>query len=107
MSDVETLDSSNNVNINKNKENDKKKAEDVKHDFPSMITDFFKKINFKVAFFLSILTFFILSDFFIESLPNSEYITGDDTNFKGATIQLICIVLGYIIIDLMVQSELL
>lgn len=76
------------------------------NDFPSMATDFCKKINFKIAFFLGILTFFVLSDFFIENLPlESGYINGNDTEFKGALIQLICIVVGYILIDLLSQCE--
>ena len=78
----------------------------VKHDFHSMTTDFCKKINFKIAFFLSILTFFVLSDFFIENLPiGSGFMNGNDTEFKGALIQLICIVVGYILIDLFSQCS--
>ena len=76
------------------------------NDFPSMFIDFLKKINIKIAFFLSILSFFVLSDFFIENLPlNSGFSIADETNSKGAFVQLITIVIGYIIIDLLTQCE--
>ena len=78
------------------------------HDFPSMASDLCKGINIKVAFFLSILSFIVLSDVFIDNvIPNKEtYKFGNDVTSMGTLIQILCIILGYIIIDLLVQGSL-
>lgn len=76
------------------------------NDFPSMAYDLCKGINIKVAFFLSLLSFIVLSDVFIENcIPNNEkYKFGNDVTSSGTAIQIICIIIGYIIIDLLVQG---
>ena len=78
-----------------------------KHDFPGMATDLIKKINIKVAFFLGILSFIVLSDVFIENIiPNKDtYKFGNDVTSMGAMIQIIFIIVGYIIIDLLAQGN--
>jgi hypothetical protein len=76
------------------------------NDFPSMVTDLCKKINIKVAFFLGILSFLVLSDVFIENvIPNKKmYKFGNDVTSMGTIIQIIFLIVGYIIIDLLVQG---
>jgi hypothetical protein len=77
-------------------------------DFPSMFVDVFKKVNFKIAFFIFIIGIFIFSDIFIENIIkpwSSDAVDGADTpTSKGVFIQLIFLTLGYIGIDLLVQG---
>jgi hypothetical protein len=77
------------------------------HDFPSMFTDLCKKLNIKVAFFLGLISFIILSDVFIENvIPNNEiYRFGNDVTSKGTIIQIIFLVVGYILIDLLAHGN--
>lgn len=76
-------------------------------DFPSIGVDLLKKINFKVAIFLFLIGAFILSDIFIENALPRKYINGDCADTSGTMIQLLCLVLAYLIIDLIVQGGLL
>jgi hypothetical protein len=77
-------------------------------DFPSMFVDIFKKVNFKIAFFLFVIGIFIFSDIFIENIikPWSiDSVDGSDVpTSKGVFIQLIFLTLGYIGLDLLVQG---
>lgn len=77
------------------------------NDFPSMATDLCKKLNVKVAFFLGILSFIILSDVFIENvIPNKDiYKFGNDVTSRGTMIQIIFLIIGYILIDLLAQGD--
>lgn len=75
-------------------------------DFPSMIRDFFRNINIKVALFLFFLGMIIFNDIFVNnvlSLVNGATYNESATN-KGVIVQLLIFVLGYIIIDLLVQG---
>ena len=85
----------------------KKKKCDDGSDFPSMTFDAIKKINIKVAFFLFLISAIIFSDVFIENILSAKYKEGDTPNNKGTIIQLICLVVGYIIIDLLSQTNIL
>lgn len=80
-----------------------------KDDFVSMGSDLFQGINWKVSFFLFILGVLIFSDVFIELFLVSinDAVEGDTTTTKGTMIQLFSLTLGYIIIDLLVQGEIL
>lgn len=79
----------------------------INHDFPSIFTDIFKKINIKVSVLLGLITCIILSDSFIQILSTfgEKYVLGGDTTNIGTLIQVILIVLGYIIIDLLNKSK--
>jgi hypothetical protein len=87
---------------------DKKVDEETGDDFPSMFVDIFKKINFKIAFFLFIVGIFIFSDIFIENIIkpwSPDSVDGSDVpTSKGVFIQLIFLTLGYIGLDLLVQG---
>lgn len=83
------------------------KSKDSCDDFPSIIMDITKKINFKLAFFLYIAGLIIFSDIFIENVLPSSMVDGICTNTKGTMVQLLLLVISYIIIDLSIQTHLL
>lgn len=76
-------------------------------DLGNMTMDFFNRINFKVSIFLFLFGIFIFSDMFIESvLTKLNGVTdANETNTKGTVIQLLCLVLFYIFVDLLVQGD--
>jgi len=95
--DSETLDTPSYSEVEKEPDND----------FPGMSVDLVKKINFKVAFFLLLIGMFIFSDIFMNNvLPESMHEGGMPTS-KGTMVQLMLLVMGYIVIDLLVQGEIL
>ena len=73
----------------------------------NMTTDFFGKINFKIAIFLFIFGIFIFSDMFIEHVLSKikDSSAGGESTTKGTLIQLLILVLFYLICDLLVQAE--
>ena len=77
------------------------------NDFPSMGVDLVKKINFKVAFFLLLVSMLIFSDVFMENIIPTKYSMGGVPDTKGTMIQLLMLVMAYIVIDLMVKGEIL
>lgn len=85
----------------------RKKASIKSDDLPSIFSDLFSSINYKMAIFLFILGIMIFSDVFIDlfltSIPGAVY--GDVTTNKGTIIQLLCLVFSYIIVDLMITGE--
>jgi hypothetical protein len=80
--------------------------EKERDDFPSLGIDLLKKINFKVAIFLFAISFLLNSDIFIEKVLTKfkNAVNGDLPTSKGIVIQLVMLTIGYIIIDLFVQS---
>jgi hypothetical protein len=74
-------------------------------DFPSMFTDLFKSINWKVAILLYMFSIFIFSDLFIELFLSSQHLSGDTPNDTGTMIQISSLVATYIIVDLLVQGR--
>lgn len=91
------------------KPNRYKRGKKIDSDFISMFSDLFNGINYKVAILIFILGIIIFSDSFIECflVGFSNSVDGDIPTTKGTIIQLILLTLGYIIIDLMVSSEIL
>jgi hypothetical protein len=77
-------------------------------DFPSMFVKLFTHINIKVAIFIFILGLFLFSDIFTRSVlkifNGSVNQLGTPTS-HGTIIQLSFLVLGYILIDLLVQGK--
>lgn len=73
----------------------------------SMVTDFFGKINFKIAIFLFIFGIFIFSDLFIEHVLSKikDASSADTSTSKGTMIQLLVLVLLYLVVDLLVQCQ--
>ncbi len=83
-----------------------KKKKGTGDDFPSMTADLFSNINFKAAIFLFMIGILIFSDVFIENILSSfsgASASGEATT-KGTVIQLFVLVLGYLIIDLLIQG---
>jgi hypothetical protein len=80
--------------------------EDAGDDFPSMMTDMFKGIPWKVSFFLFILMIFIFSDIYIELFLNSipGAVEGDCPTTKGTVTQIVTTIICYMILDLLVQG---
>lgn len=78
-------------------------------DFPSIAVDVVGKINWKMAIFLFTMMVFVLSDVFIElSLSGvKDAVEGDCPTTKGTLIQIIVIVIGYIILDLLTKGGIL
>ncbi len=87
----------------KNKKNDNS-------DLIGMITELIGKVNFKIAIFLFILSIIIFSDSFVElflqDIPGAVDDTDNPTS-KGTIIQLMFQTFGYIIIDLLINSDIL
>lgn len=78
-----------------------------KDDFPSMFTDLFAGIQFKVAFFLFLVMIFVFSDVYVDLvLTNIDgAVYGDMPTTKGSVIQITFVTICYIIIDLLVQGK--
>lgn len=84
----------------------KKKEKVPENDFPSMGVDLTKKINFKVALFLLLVSVVIFSDVFVNMLPQ-KYREGGPANSQGTMIQIGTLTGAYVIIDLLVQGDIL
>ena len=77
-------------------------------DFPSLLIKLLGSINLKVAIFIFILGMFIFSDIFIKNIlsgfPEGVSDINSPTTY-GTTIQLLFLVMGYILLDLLVQGR--
>jgi hypothetical protein len=107
MSDVETLDEMP-VHSNKLNEDDLDEYEsENSDDLPSMCVDLIRNIPVKQSFFIFILGIFIFSDIFIEHiLVNfSNSVVADMTTSKGTGLQLLFLIMGYIIVDLLIKGN--
>ena len=80
-----------------------------KSDFMKITGNLLSTINYKVAFLLFIIGIIIFSDVFIETVLSGfgGSVNGDCTTTKGTMLQLLFMVIGYIILDLIVQYEVL
>ena len=78
------------------------------HDFPAMTLSLFGKVNIKVAVFLFILSVLIFSDIFVRNVLIGFGTAVDQVNCpttSGTLIQITMLVIGYIILDLLVQGN--
>ena len=76
-------------------------------DFPSMFMKLFEKINIKIGFFIFILGILLFSDVFIKNILSNFTEATDSLGYPtthGTIILLLLLVIGYIIIDLLVQG---
>lgn len=108
MSDTETLNESKSRKKQKKKHNSEDDCDELS-DFPSMSVDLFKRLNIKVAFFLTLMGIFLFSDIFIEKFLPDKYKdeSGTSTNTYGTAVQLIIFILFYIIVDILIQGGIL
>ena len=108
MSDTETL-LTDNKSKKKNKKHNKSKDCDELSDFPSMSVDLFKRINLKVAFFLTLMGIFLFSDVFIEKFLSNKYKdeSGTTANTSGTAVQLTIFIIFYIVVDILIQGGIL
>jgi hypothetical protein len=90
--------------IRKHNINDSKKT-----DLMRVTGNILSNINYKVAFLLFLISAIIFSDIFMENVLEriNGAVDGLCTTSKGTLIQMIFLVLGYIIIDLVVKYEVL
>jgi hypothetical protein len=92
------------------KKRTKKSGSDAKSsDFIQETGNLLSNINYKVAIMLFFISMLIFSDLFIDKFltkfDNAVY--GEATTTKGTMIQLIFLVIGYIIADLLVKYDVL
>lgn len=76
-------------------------------DFPSMMTDMFHGVPWKVSLFLFIIMVLTFSDIYIELFLNSVdgAVEGDCPTTKGTMIQIVTTIICYIVLDLLVQGH--
>jgi len=78
-------------------------------DLPSITSDIFNAINYKVMFFIFLLGILIFSDVFIELFlaPINGAVYADVPTNKGTIIQLLVLTVGYALADLLVKGKIL
>jgi hypothetical protein len=96
------------VSIDLDSDNDSTDSLKDGDDFPSMTVKLFTRMNIKIAIFIFILGLFIFSDVFVRTVLASfdgavNQMEGPTT--RGTIVQLIFLVVGYIIIDLLAQGK--
>jgi hypothetical protein len=76
-------------------------------DFPSMFTDLFHGVPWKVSLFLFVIMLFVYSDIYVELFLTSidKAVEGDCPTSKGTLIQIITTIICYMALDLLVQGE--
>jgi hypothetical protein len=114
MSDTETLSTTKNSKASTKKAikiaketGEKPSKKNSRDDLGVMCTDFFSRINFKIAIFLFVFGIFLFSDLFIENVlcKIKDATSADSATTKGTCIQLIILVIFYLIVDLLVGGE--
>lgn len=109
MSDTETFARSTRASRSQNSARSRSPSTgfSIRDDFPSMATDMFKGINWKIAFFLFVVMLFVFSDVYIELFLNSipGAVEGDSPTTKGTITQIITTIIAYMILDLLVQGD--
>ena len=89
------------------KEEPRRKKKGKKTDFMAVGGNLISNINYKVAFLLFIVSMVIFSDVFIENVISKfdGAVAGECTSTKGTMVQLTCVVIAYILLDLVVKYE--
>lgn len=90
-----------------NPQGKKKKAK--KTDFMQLTGNLITDINYKVAFLLFVIGMIVFSDVFIDNVISKidGTVDGEITTSKGTILQLLFLVIGYVIADLVVKYEVL
>lgn len=75
--------------------------------FPVMLTKMFTHINWRIGLFIFVLGIFVFSDVFIElflsGVPGATSLGNATT--KGTIIQMVIITIAYLLVDVLVQSD--
>lgn len=77
-------------------------------DFPSMFVKLCSRIHIKIAIFIFILGLFLFSDIFVRGVLSSFNGAVNQLGFPtthGTILQLLFLVIGYLLIDLLVQGK--
>ena len=85
----------------------KRNTLDSGDDMAGMTVSMFGRINFKQAIFIFLMGILIFSNIFIENVLSKfdgAESSGEATT-KGTVLQLIVLVLGYLIVDLLIQGS--
>lgn len=77
-------------------------------DIGTCVLDIVKKINYKQAGFVFILFILITSATFIDGVlsKQTDCVSGITPTIKGTLVQGVCLVIGYIIIDVLITNDL-
>lgn len=78
------------------------------HDFPSMLMKLCCRLNIKIGIFIFILGLFIFSDVFVRNVLSQFSDAVGSLNYPttyGTIVQLLFLVFGYLLIDLLVQGK--
>ena len=78
-------------------------------DLISMSHKLFEKVNVKICFFLFMIGMLVFSDLFIETVLNkiAGTVEGECTTTKGTIIQLLFLIIGYILVDILIKAKIL
>ena len=99
------------INQDVNKENTFDDNDDIKHDFPSMFISLCKSISLKTSIYLFILMIILFSQQFIEyvlfPIGGDVWVDGDQPTNIGTLVLCLMTSLGYIVIDLLINSSIL
>ena len=108
MSDSDPLFDTNDK-VSKKDKKAKKILTDDDDDFASMVRDFFRNLNIRVALFLFITGVIIFNDIFVNNVLNlmNDTVYNGTATSKGVIVQLMFLVIAYLIIDLLVQGDVL
>jgi hypothetical protein len=77
-------------------------------DIGTCMMDTVKKINFKHVGFIFVLFLLVTSTTFIEGIlsKRADCVSGIIPTLKGTVVQGLCLVLGYIVIDILITANL-
>jgi hypothetical protein len=83
----------------------RRKSKAKKTDFMQMTGNILTNMSVKMAFILFFMGMIIFSDLFIDSVLNKfdNTVHGECTTTKGTVLQLLMLVFGYIVMDLVVK----
>ena len=85
--------------------------DDIKHDFPSMFLSLCKSVSLKTSIYLFILMVILFSQQFIEyvlfPIGGDIWVDGDQPTNIGTLVLCLMTSLGYIVIDLLINSSIL
>ena len=85
--------------------------DDIKHDFPSMFLSLCKSVSLKTSIYLFILMVILFSQQFIEyvlfPIGGDVWVDGDQPTNIGTLVLCLMTSLGYIVIDLLINSSIL
>jgi hypothetical protein len=107
-SDSENESDSDNETTEEDENKSSTSSKSVPDDIGTCVMDTVRKINYKQAGFVFILFILITSTTFIDGVlsKRSDCVSGIMPTIKGTLVQGVCLVLGFIAIDVLITNEL-